>query len=165
MTKHKAIGIIFTIFIASEAIAADNTIVLPEKPRLTLAAARAVASAAERYAQEKSWPAAIAVVDDGGWPILIERMEGAPVTAGTQLAEGKARTAAVFKRPSGDLENAINKGRGAAVTAGFLMMQGGRPVVVDGVVIGAVGISADTPAHDDEIAQEALKAVVQMKRQ
>jgi glc operon protein GlcG len=131
---------------------------LPLKRQLTLAAAQSVVQAAERYAAEKGWPAAISVVDDGGWPLLTERMDGAPVTVGPQLAQGKARTAALFKRSSGDLENAINKGRQAAITAGFTMMQGGRPLVVQGQVVGAVGISADTPLHDDEIAQAALRA-------
>ena len=78
------------------------------------------------------------MVDDGGWPILIERMDHAAFIASVELAPGKARTAALFKKPSQALEDAINHGRIAAVTAqGFTEMQGGLPIVVDGEVIGA----------------------------
>jgi glc operon protein GlcG len=83
-------------------------------------------------------------------------MDGAPVVAGVELAQGKARTSALFKRPSGDLENAVNGGRPAALSAGLVMMKGAQPIIVDGQVIGAIGVSADTPAHDDEIALAAL---------
>src|ERR1700710_92420 len=73
---------------------------------------------------------------------------------------GKARTAALFKKPSEALEDAINHGRVAAVTAqGFTEMQGGLPIVVDGEVIGAIGVSFDTPEHDVQIAQAGLAAV------
>ena len=102
----------------------------------------------------------VAVVDDGGWPILIERMDHAAYLASVELAPGKARTAALFKKPSQALEDAINHGRVAAVTAqGFTEMQGGLPVVVDGEVIGAIGASFDTPEHDVQIAQAGLAAV------
>jgi len=81
--------------------------------------------------------------DDGGWPILIERMDHAAYIASVELAPGKARTAALFKKPSQALEDAINHRRIAAVTAqGFTMMQGGLPIVVDGEVIGAIGASS-----------------------
>jgi glc operon protein GlcG len=77
-----------------------------------------------------------------------------------ELAPGKARTAALFKKPSQGLEDSINNGRIAAVTApGLVEMQGGLPIIVDGEVIGAVGASFDTPAHDVQIAQAGLAAV------
>jgi glc operon protein GlcG len=100
------------------------------------------------------------VVDDGGWPILLERMDHAAFLASVELAPGKARTAALFKKPSQALEDAINPGRIAAVTAqGFTEMQGGLPIVIDGEVIGAIGASFDTPVHDVQIAQAGLAAV------
>ena len=117
-------------------------------------------AAAEAEAERNHWPAAIAVVDDGGWPILIERMDHAALIAGVELAPGKARTAALFKKPSQDLEDAINNGRIAAVTAlGFVEMQGALPVIVDGEVIGAIGVSADTKEHDAQIARAGLAAL------
>jgi glc operon protein GlcG len=133
---------------------------LADKKVLTLAAARKMVAAAEAEAERNHWPGAIAVVDDGGWPILIERMDHAALLAGVELAPGKARTAALFKKPSQDLEDAINNGRVAAVTAlGFVEMQGALPVIVDGEVIGAIGVSADTKEHDAQIARAGLAAL------
>jgi glc operon protein GlcG len=98
---------------------------LGEKKVITLAAARKMMAAAEAEAARNHWAAVIAVVDDGGLPILIERMDHAAVLAGVELAPGKARAAALFKKPSQDLEDAINGGRIAATTArGFVEMQG-----------------------------------------
>jgi glc operon protein GlcG len=134
---------------------------LSEKKVITLAAARKMVAAAEAEAQRNHWAGVIAVVDDGGWPILIERMDHAALIAGVELAPGKARTAALFKKPSQDLEDAINNGRVAAVTApGFVEMQGGLPVIVEGEVIGAIGVSADTKEHDAQIARAGLAALV-----
>ncbi|OWJ69252.1 GlcG/HbpS family heme-binding protein [Inquilinus limosus] len=130
-----------------------------EKKVLTLAAARKMVAAAEGEAQRNGWPGVIAIVDDGGWPIVIERMDNAALVAGVVLAPGKARTAALFKRPSQALEDAINNGRTAAVTASdFIEMKGALPIVLDGRVIGAIGVSADTPDHDVQIAQAGLAA-------
>jgi len=87
-------------------------------------------------------------------------MDHAALLAGVELAPGKARTAALFKKPSQDLEDAINNGRVAAVTApGFVEMQGALPVIVDGEVIGAIGVSADTKEHDAQIARAGLAAL------
>jgi glc operon protein GlcG len=133
---------------------------LADKKVITLAAARKMVAAAEAEAERNHWAGVIAVVDDGGWPILIERMDHAALLAGVELAPGKARTAALFKKPSQDLEDAINGGRVAAVTApGFIEMQGALPVVVDGEVIGAIGVSADTKEHDAQIARAGLAAL------
>jgi glc operon protein GlcG len=131
-----------------------------EKKVLTLEIARKIVATAESEAERRHLAGVVAVVDDGGWPILIERMDHAAYLASVELAPGKARTAALFKKPSQVLEDAIDHGRVAAVTAqGFTEMQGGLPIVVDGEVIGAVGASFDTPEHDEIIAQAGLTAV------
>src|SRR5271169_1555676 len=133
---------------------------LAQKRVITLAAARKMVAAAEAEAERNHWPGVIAIVDDGGWPILLERMDHAALLAGVELAPGKARTAALFKKPSQALEDAINHGRIAATTArGFIEMQGALPVIVDGEVIGAIGVSADTKEHDAQIAQAGLAAL------
>jgi len=120
----------------------------------------AEALAAQLEAERKHLAGVIAVVDDGGWPILVLRMDHAAFVASVELAPGKARTAALFKKPSQALEDAINHGRTAAVTAhDFVEMQGGLPVVVDGQVIGGIGASFDTPEHDVEIARAGLAAL------
>jgi glc operon protein GlcG len=100
------------------------------------------------------------VADDGGWPILIERMDHSAYVASAELVPTKARTAALFKKPSQVLEDANNHGRIATVTArDFVEMQGGLPIVVDGEVIGAFGASFDTPEHDVQIAQAGIAAL------
>jgi glc operon protein GlcG len=133
---------------------------LTEKKVLTLEAARKMVAAAEATAERHHLRGVIAVCDDGGWPILVERMDNPAYTASVELAPEKARTAALFKKPTAALEHAIDQGRIAAVTArGFIEMQGGLPIVVDGQVIGGIGASFDTPAHDVEIAQAGLAAL------
>jgi glc operon protein GlcG len=131
-----------------------------EKKVLTLDIARKMVAAAESEAVRNHLAGVVAVVDDGGWLILQERMDHAAYVASVELAPGKARTAALFKKPSQALEDVINHGRIAAVTAqGFTEMQGGLPIVVDGEVIGAIGASFDTLEHDVQIAQAGLAAL------
>ncbi len=133
---------------------------LPMQPVLTLAVAQQVLQAAQAKAQAENWPCVISVVDAAGLPLALVRMDNAAVPAGVEIAPGKARTAALFRRPSGALEDAINGNRPAAATArGFIMMRGGLPLVVDGQVMGAIGVSADTPQHDEEIAKAGVAAL------
>jgi glc operon protein GlcG len=133
---------------------------LKEKKVLTLAAAQKMVEAAQAEAERNHLAGVIAVVDDGGWPILVLRMDNAAFVASVELAPGKARTAALFKKPSQALEDSINHGRIAAVTArDFIEMQGGLPIVVDGQVIGGIGASFDTPEHDVQIAHAGLAAL------
>ncbi len=130
---------------------------LPSRPYLTLEAARSVVAAAEAKAKQEGWPCVIAVTDNDGLPILVERMDNASVVAGVELAPGKARTAALFHRPSGALEDAINGKRPAAATArGFVLMRGGIPLAVNGEIVGAIGVSSDTPDHDEVIAEAGV---------
>lgn len=133
---------------------------LPVQPVLTLAAAQQVISAAQAKAQAENWPCVISVVDAAGLPLALVRMDNAAVPAGVEIAPGKARTAALFRRPSGALEDAINGSRPAAATArGFVLMRGGLPLVADGQIVGAIGVSADTPQHDEEIAKAGVAAL------
>jgi glc operon protein GlcG len=117
-------------------------------------------AAAEAEAERNHWRGVIAVADQGGWLILLERMDHPAMTASVELAAGKAQSAALFKKPTQALEEAINHGRYAAITArGFIEMQGGLPVVVDGEVIGGIGASFATPEEDEQIAKAALAAL------
>jgi glc operon protein GlcG len=136
---------------------------LPLRPVLTLEAARTVVRAAEAKAKAEGWPCVISVVDSDGLPIILERMDNAAVPGGVELAPGKARTAALFRRPSGVLEDAINSGkRPAAETArGFVLMRGGVPITVGGQIVGAIGVSADIPQHDEVIAEAGIAALTQ----
>jgi glc operon protein GlcG len=135
---------------------------LLQKKALSLDAARKMVAAAEAEAERNHWRGVVSVVDDGGWVILLERMDHAAMTVSVELAAGKARSAALFKKPTQALEEAINHGRYAAITArGFIEMQGGLPVVVDGEVIGGIGASFATPEEDEQIAKAGLAALNQ----
>src|SRR5271154_4585737 len=90
---------------------------LKEKKVLTLAAAQKMVAAAQAQAERDHLAGVIAVCDDGGWPILVLRMDNAAFVASVELAPGKARTAALFKKPSQALEESINHGRIALTTA------------------------------------------------
>ena len=146
------------IIVATLAISANAQ--LAEKKVLTLELARKMVAAAEEEADRNHLRGVIAIVDDGGWPILVERMDNPAYIASVELAPAKARSAALFKKPSEVLEETINHGRIAAVTArDFTEMTGGLPIVVDGQVIGGIGASFDTPEHDVEVARAGLSAV------
>jgi glc operon protein GlcG len=133
---------------------------LLEQKALSLEAARKMVRAGEAEAERNHWRGVIAVVDAGGWLIVLERMDHAAMTASVELAAGKARSAALFDKPTEALEDAINHGRYAAITArGFIEMQGGLPVVFDGQVIGGVGASFATPEEDAQVAKAALAAL------
>jgi predicted ATPase/uncharacterized protein GlcG (DUF336 family) len=149
-------------FALRRAVAGGAAAQQPEKKVLSLEAARKMVAAAIGKAERNHWRGVVAVVDDGGWLILLERMDRAARTALVELAAGKARAAALFKKPSQELEEAINRGRYAAITArGFIEMQGALPVVVDGEVIGAIGASFATPEQDVQVAQAGLAALAQ----
>jgi len=122
-----------------------------QKKGLTLDGAKKVIAAAAAEAKSKNAPgAAIAVVDDGGNLIAAERLDNT-FAAGANISIGKARTAALFKRSTKAFEEIINKGRTAMATLpDFTPLQGGVPIIVDGQVIGAVGVSGAASAQQDE---------------
>jgi glc operon protein GlcG len=135
---------------------------LPTTPVLTLEAAQTVIAAAEKTAQANGWPCVIAVVDAEGVPITLIRMDNAAIPGGVMLAP--ARTAALLRRPTSVLEDAINSGKRPALTtagAEFVMMSGGISLVADGQTVGALGVSSDTPARDETIAKAGVAALKQ----
>jgi glc operon protein GlcG len=103
---------------------------------------------------------AIAIVDEGGNPVYLERLENTFPAASTVAFE-KARTAATFRRPTRDFENAITKGRTSLVAVDVMTpLQGGVPLIVDGAIVGAIGVSGAMSAQqDDDIATIAAKAL------
>jgi glc operon protein GlcG len=123
-----------------------------DKKVLSLGAARKVVAAAQEAARAKGVDVVIVVVDDGGYILLLERMDGAQV-ASVNVGIGKARTAAIYRRPSKFFEDQIRNGRVAALAlADATPLQGGIPILLDGKVIGAVGVSGDSPEIDEGIA-------------
>jgi glc operon protein GlcG len=149
------------------AAAAAGGAPLAHKHVLSLAGAKRVAAAALAEARRLSAPgAAIAVTDDAGTLLYLERLDGTFAMAAT-VSAGKARTAALFQKPTRVFEEAINKGR-TAMTAlpDFTPLQGGVPIVVDGQVAGAIGVSGAASAQqDDEIAVAAAKAALALGKE
>jgi len=126
---------------------------LPVKQVLTLDAARKIAAAAEAEAKKRGATVVIAVVDDGGYLLVLERLDDTQV-ASVDVGIAKARTAAIFRRPSKVFEDQIKNGRVAALAlVGATPLQGGIPIVVDGKVVGAIGVSGNSPQEDEDIAK------------
>jgi glc operon protein GlcG len=119
---------------------------------ISLAAADKIAAAAEAEARKRGSTVVIVVVDDGGYPILLRRLDDTQV-ASVDVGIGKARTAAIFRRPSKVFEDQVRNGRVAALALpGATPLQGGVPLTFDGKVIGAIGVSGNTPQEDEDIA-------------
>jgi glc operon protein GlcG len=132
---------------------------LLEKTVLTLAAAEKVAEAAAAEAKKRNATVVIAVVDDGGYPMVIKRLDDTQV-ASVDVGIGKARTAAIFRRPSKVFEDQVKNGRVAALALpGVTPLQGGLPLMHDGKVVGAIGVSGNTPQEDEDIARAGAMAL------
>jgi len=130
------------------------------KPCLTLEDVKRIAAAAEAEALNNQWAVCIAIVDDGGHLLWLQRQDGAaPVTA--HIAPGKARTAALGRRESRAYEEMINQGRTSFLSAPGLeaLLEGGVPIVVDGQCVGAVGVSGVKSAEDAQIARAGIAAL------
>ena len=134
---------------------------MKHRPTLTLDDARRIAAAAEAEALANAWPVSIAVVDDGGHLLWLQRLDGAaPVSA--SIAQAKARTSALGRRESKDYEAMINGGRTAFLSVAAIdgLLEGGVPVLVDGQCAGAVGVSGVKPGEDAQVARAGIAAVV-----
>jgi glc operon protein GlcG len=129
------------------------------KPSLTIADAHKMMAACLAEAQKNKWPVTIAIVDDAGYPLLLERMDGCgPFSA--EVAVAKARTSAVTKRPTKFFEDRI-KERPAFVTfpTPGVMFQGGLPLVHQNECVGAIGVSGVQSHEDEQVAQAGVTAL------
>ena len=131
-----------------------------EKKSVTLDGAQRAIGAIVAEARKRKTTGAIAVVDAGGNLVAVERLDGT-VAASGPISIGKARTAALFQKPTSFFEDVINKGRTAMTTVeGFTPLRGGVPIQLDGAILGAVGVSgAASAAEDDELATLGAAAV------
>jgi glc operon protein GlcG len=130
------------------------------KPVLTLEDVKKIAAGAEQEAVKNGWKVVIAVCDDGGHPLWLQRLDGAaPVSA--HIAPEKAKTAALGRRESKIYEDLINNGRLSFLRAPELdgMLEGGVPILVDGHTVGAVGVSGVKSAEDVQIARAGIAAL------
>jgi uncharacterized protein GlcG (DUF336 family) len=134
--------------------------VLGDSKYITLEAAKKMMAAAEAEARKNDWTVAVAIVDAGANLILFQKMDDTQPGAVT-VSVGKARTAANFKRPTMALEEMINGGRTAFLAVeGITPVQGGLPVIIDGKLLGAVGVSGVRSPQDEQVAKAAIDALL-----
>jgi glc operon protein GlcG len=133
---------------------------MKNKAYLELADAKTIAAAAEAEALKNNWPVTIAIADDGGHLLWLQRMDGAP-TISAHIAPAKAHTAALGRRESKVYEDVINGGRMSFLSAPAIqgMLEGGVPIMKDGQYIGAVGVSGVKSNEDAQIAKAGIAAI------
>jgi uncharacterized protein GlcG (DUF336 family) len=140
---------------------APSAVTLPYGPPITLDQAKRAMAAAELEAAKNSWQVAITILDSGGNMIMFHRVDNAQLSA-TTVSEGKARTALEFKRPSKALDDAIAAG-GAGMRLLALKditpLEGGLPVIVDGKIVGAIGVSGALSSQDAQVAKAGADAL------
>ncbi len=155
-TKRMQIIAALILLLSATAIAQAQ---LATKRVLTLTVAKKIAEAAEAEALRRGATVVIAVVDDGGYLLVLERLDETQV-ASVEVGIAKARTAAIFRRPSKVFEDQVRDGRIAALgLPGAAPLQGGIPIVFEGKVIGAIGVSGNTPQEDEDIAKVGAAAL------
>ncbi|NDA46740.1 MAG: heme-binding protein [Alphaproteobacteria bacterium] len=126
---------------------------------LSIDDAHKMAAAARAEAKAQGWSVVIAIVDDGGHLVYLERLDGTQ-KASSEIAVAKARTAIMFKRPSKVLEDAVAGGRVAVMSLpGVTPVEGGLPIVVDGHFLGAIGVSGVQSSQDAQVARAGLEAL------
>ncbi|MDD2990778.1 MAG: heme-binding protein [Zoogloea sp.] len=132
---------------------------------LTLDDVKHIAAAAESEARACGWAVSIAVCDAGGHPLWLQRMDGAPLMSAA-VAPEKARTCVLSGKPSKAFEDMVNNGRIAALAMPVVPLEGGEPITVDGLVIGAVGVSGVKAGEDAQVARAGVAALARgMERQ
>jgi len=131
---------------------------LADKKALTLEAAKKIATAAEAEAKKNNWNVVIAIVDDGGHLLYLQRIDGTQ-TGSIDVAIKKAQTAISFKRPTKVFEDAVAGGRQVILALpGALPIEGGVPITVGGQIIGAIGVSGFKTFEDGQIAKAGADA-------
>jgi glc operon protein GlcG len=134
----------------------------PYGPPITLEQAKRVMAAAELEAAKNSWQVAIAILDSGGNMVMFHKLDNTRL-ASIGVSEGKANTALRFKRPSKALDDAIAAG-GAGLrllaVKDITPLEGGLPVILDGTIIGAIGVSGALSSQDAQVARAGAAAVV-----
>lgn len=162
--KRRLLNTLFMGLYATLAFTYTNA-QLTDKKSITLEGARTVIAGAKAYAAKNNAPGGvIAVVDEGGNLVALERLDGT-FSAGANISVGKAKTAAMFKRSTKVFEDVIKNGRTAMVALpDFTPLQGGVPIMVDGQIVGAVGVSGAASAQQDEELALAGAALLSEKK-
>lgn len=133
---------------------------MQSKPVLELSDVKKIVLAAEAYATHNNWAVTIAVVDDGGHLLWLQRLDGAAALT-AHIAPAKAHTAALGRRESKVYEDIINGGRSSFLSAPVLsgMLEGAVPIMKDGYCLGAVGVSGVKSSEDAQIAHAGIAAL------
>lgn len=130
-------------------------------PPIDVAAARKVMDAAQQEAEKHNWPVAIAIVDGSGFLVMFQRLDNTQLGS-VEVALQKAKTAALFRRPTKAFEDLVAEGGRSLKLLrlpGGLPMEGGLPIIVDGKLVGGIGVSGVTSTQDAQIAAAGLKAI------
>ncbi|MBX3456665.1 heme-binding protein [Ferrovibrio sp.] len=131
-----------------------------DRKALTIADVQKIAAAAEAEAKRNNWNVSIAICDDGGHLLHFQRLDGAG-TQTTYISQGKAKAAAFARKPTKSLEDIVAGGRNAFLSVpDLVLLEGGEPIIVDGVCIGGVGVSGVKSSDDALIAQAGIKALL-----
>ena len=135
---------------------------LTPKKALNLDVAKQIAAAAEKEAAANKWTMVIAILDDGGHLIYLERMDETQIGS-VQVAQDKAASAVSFKRPTKAFEDMVAGGRTAILKLpGAIPVEGGVPLMADGKIIGAIGCSGGTSAQDGQVAKAGVDALAKI---
>jgi glc operon protein GlcG len=162
MSVRKCIGgtvVAFVLALAVPLASAQAPVRPPYGQAISLDAAKKVATGAAAEAKKNSWNVAIAIVDNHGMLIYYEMADDTQ-TAAANIAQEKARTAAMFRRPSKEFEDTVGAGRVAVLgLPGVTPIEGGLPIVVGGKMVGAIGVSGGTAPQDGQVAKAGLDAL------
>ena len=131
---------------------------MKNRPMLTLEDCRKITAAAEAEARKNGWNVCIAILDDGGHPLHLARMDGA-TPANAEIAVQKARTAALTRRSSKMWEDRVAAGRLVMLKMPVLPVQGGLPIVAEGACVGGIGVSGVQSHEDEQICQAGIDAL------
>jgi len=151
-------NIVAGIALTSFAVIASAQDRPPYGPDIKIDQAKRIAAGALAEAQKNKWRVAIAIVDNHGFLVYYEKMDDTQ-TGSVQIAIDKAKDAAMLRRPTKALEDGITKGRVALMSIASAPLEGGIPVMVDGRVIGGVGVSGVNSDQDAQVAQAGLNAL------
>lgn len=153
MFRRLIAGAAVAVFAAAASIAGAGAQML-DKKALSIGEAKKIAAAAMAEAEKNNWTVVVAILDDGGHLMYLERRDGTQL-ASAGIAVGKARTALLYKRPSKVLEDVVNGGRASVMTLSpdIVTVEGGLPLMHNGVIVGAIGVSGVTSPQDGVVAK------------
>ena len=155
MQRIFLLGFVLAIGLAAPGSARAQS---PAAPAVTLERATRVAAAAETEARRNNWNVVVAIVDDTGYLVLLRRMDNTQLGS-VAVAQEKATSAVLFRRPTKAFAEAVASGRTAVLgLPGAIPIEGGIPLLAGGRVVGAIGVSGVTAEQDGQIAQAGVKA-------